>query len=125
MMQRRQLPPPAADQPDLMEYTADDLAAIGGRVFTIQQRFERFNRAHPEVQEHLVRLCRRWRLAGRGTWSIKGAFEVLRWDRHLAGLEDEIEVYRLNNSYTARYARLLMREHPELDGLFELRDLRS
>lgn len=94
-------------------------------VFGIQLRFEDFHRRHPEVYAELLRLCRQWRLTGHTAWSIKGAFEVLRWQRHIAGLADDHEAYRLNNNYTARYARLLVREHPELEGLFELRELRS
>lgn len=125
MMQRQQDTPPETDQISLENATVIDLADAAEHAFSIQERFERFNRSHPEVYDDLLRLCKRWRLAGRGSWSIKGAFEVLRWERHISGLEDDFEVYRLNNNYTARYAHKLMRENRELEGLFELRDLRS
>jgi len=46
---------------------------------------------------------------------------VLRFQRRLAGLPDDDEIYRLNNNYTALYARLLMDNEPELAGLFEIR----
>lgn len=123
MMQRRQDSPPEADELSLDNATVIDLADAAERAFSIQERFERFNRSHPEVYERLLKLCHRWRLAGRGAWSIKGAFEVLRWENHIAGLEDDVEVYKLNNSYSSRYARMIMREHPEFNGLFELREL--
>lgn len=91
----------------------------------IDAAFWRFHGQHPEVAEHLLRLCRQWVGAGKGRWSIKGAFEVLRWERKIAGLPDPTEDWKLNNNYHSRYARLLMREHPELDGLFELRELKT
>jgi len=92
---------------------------------TWQERFERFHNAHPNVYEELVRLCRIWRSRGRDLWSITGAYEVLRWERHLLGLPDQHEEYKLNNNYCAYYARLIMRQEPDLVGIFNLRELRS
>lgn len=92
---------------------------------TIEARFARFHRAHPEVYAHLVRLCRQWREAGGGRWSSDAALAVLRWERHLAGIHDEHEEYRLNNDYTSRYARLIMDSEPDLAGIFEVREIRS
>lgn len=114
-----------ADQLSFAEADVYDLQHAAERVFTIQARFERFHRDHPEVYAELLDLCRAWKAAGNTAWSIKGAFEVLRWKRHTAGLADPGEAYRLNNNYTARYARLIVREHPEFAALFELRELTS
>ena len=91
--------------------------------FGIQERFEAFHKRHPEVYEQLLDLCIQWRRAGRSAWSIKGAWEVLRWQRHV--FRDPGSTFLINNDYTSRYARLLVREHPELEGLFEMRELRS
>lgn len=92
---------------------------------TPQERFERFNSNHPEVYGQLKTLCRRWRRGSERPWSIKGAFEVLRWERQIAGLPAEDEDWKLNNNYHSRYARLLMEQESDLDGIFELRELRS
>ncbi len=35
------------------------------------------------------------------------------------------EDFKINDHYLSRYARKLMEEHPELDGLFELRELKA
>jgi hypothetical protein len=75
------------------------------------------------VYRELVVLCRQWRRRNARPWSIKGAFEVLRWQRHIAGLPAENEAFKLNNNYHSRYARLLMETCPDLDGLFEMRAL--
>lgn len=89
---------------------------------TIRERFEQFHTAHPEVYRALVRLAREWVSVGRRRLGIATLFERLRWEWHMTGLTDE-DGYKLNNTYRALYARLLMAEHPELDGLFETRRL--
>lgn len=45
--------------------------------------------------------------------------------RHMRGLPDPDEQWKLNNNFTSRYARLLLENEPELEGLFEIRSLRS
>lgn len=88
---------------------------------TLDERFWQFHAAHPEVYGELVTLCRQWRRRNARPWSIKGAFEVLRWQRQIAGLPASDEAFKLNNNYHSRYARLLMDTCPDLAGLFEVR----
>jgi hypothetical protein len=90
---------------------------------TIEARFAAFHEAHPEVYAELAAACRNVMAAGRTHWSIDGAFEVVRYFRYIR--PDEAEAFRLNNSFRARYARLLMEREPDLAGLFEMRELRS
>ena len=89
----------------------------------LDARFREFHAKHPEVYEELTRLCFRWVSGSSSQWSIKGAFEVLRWERKIAGLPDPEEAWKLNNNYHSRYARLLMESEPAFAGLFELRRL--
>lgn len=35
------------------------------------------------------------------------------------------EAWKVNNNWRSRLARLAMREHPDLEGFFEIRELRS
>jgi len=91
----------------------------------IQARFVRFHSAHPEVYAGLVELAREGVAAGRSKLGMKMLFEVLRWNRTLAGLPAEGEEFKLSNDFTSRYARLVMENEPDLDGLFDLRELRS
>lgn len=88
---------------------------------SIEARFRRFHSKHPEVYLELRDVCRTWRRNGGQHWSVDAAYHVLRFQRRLAGLPDDDEIYRLNNNYTALYARLLMDNEPELAGLFEIR----
>lgn len=89
---------------------------------TIRAKFEAFDRDHPEVYRALVRLAREWVSVGHAKLGIKTLFERLRWEWQVAGLSDR-DGYKLNNNYTAHYARKIMSENPDLDGLFETRTL--
>lgn len=85
----------------------------------IQESFLEFHTAHPGVFDEIVRLTRQARDAGQTRTSMKRIFEVLRWSRHVAGgREDE---FKLNNNFTAHYARLVGIQHPDLADMFELR----
>ncbi len=93
---------------------------------TIDSRFEAFHARHPEVYDELVDLAyQARRVAGRRRIGIGMLFEVLRWEWTLAGLPDDAEEFKLNNNYRSRYARLIMANNPDLDGLFELRELKT
>ena len=91
----------------------------------IQARFERFHAKHPDVYDELLRVCRVWKRHSSLRWSVDAAYQIIRWERVIAGLSDPHEAYKLNDHYRSRYSRLLMRENPELEGLFKLRELRS
>ena len=51
---------------------------------------------------------------------MKMLFEVVRWNRLLRTGD---RGFKLNNNFTAYYARLLMEREPELRGMFETRKL--
>ena len=85
----------------------------------ISERFEQFHADNPRVYATLLRLAHEWvDVFGHRKVGMKALFEVARWQISLATSDPD---FKLNNNYTAYYARLLMREHPALDGLFDLR----
>ena len=86
----------------------------------IEREFKDFHAEHPEVYIGLVRLARTWQLNGSAKLGIATLFEVLRWNSHLN--TDKDGGYKLNNNYRALYARLIMKQEPDLQGLFELRE---
>lgn len=89
---------------------------------TLEEKFEEFDRQHPEVYRALVRLAREWVSVGGSKLGIATLFERLRWEWHVAGLRDS-DGYKLNNSYRALYARKIMALEPDLVDLFETRVL--
>ena len=89
---------------------------------TIEDRFWQFHASNPEIYAELVRLCREARAAGRRKIGIRMLWERLRWTLYIERGSDE---YKLNDHMTSRYARLIQQQEPELDGIFETRELRA
>ena len=88
---------------------------------SVTERALRFDESNPQVFGALRDLAldakRRSHPCG-----IATLFEVLRWQHAIDTCGDE---FKLNNSYRAYYARVLMEREPEIDGFFEVRRCRS
>lgn len=86
----------------------------------ITTQFEKFHKENPHVYTELLALSRQAHDRGRRKIGIGMLFEVLRWNRLITTTDTK---FKLNNNYRSRYARLLMDINPELEGLFEVREL--
>jgi hypothetical protein len=89
---------------------------------TIQERFESFHQQNPWVLVALERLARQWLDNGHSRVGAKMLTERLRWEY---GVRTRGDAFRLNNSYTSRFVRLMIQRHPEWAKAFETRTLRS
>ena len=113
-------PVPASEQLALtiepLRYPAPDPAA------SIQDRFEAFHALNPWVYTAFVQLTDDWLARGRTRIGMKMLTELLRWEygRQTTGSE-----FKLDISFTSRYARLLIDEHPHFAPAFETRVLRA
>jgi len=86
---------------------------------SIQERFEAFHEAHPEIYSLLVYLSRDVAKRGYSRYSMKAVFERARWHQII---EKGNREFTLNNDFTATYARLIMSQEPDLEGFFETRE---
>lgn len=86
----------------------------------IEEAFNQFHKQHPAVYRELVKHAREWRSYGHARLGIDVLFCKLRWEWHVRGVEDT-DGYKLNNNYRALYARKIMAENADLEGLFEIR----
>jgi hypothetical protein len=81
-------------------------------------KFEKFHTDNP----HIYLLFRHFALeaikAGRNILSANMIAERIRWETTVTTKGDG---YKINNNYRAYYARMFMREHPDLDGCFRVR----
>ena len=100
---------------DLLPMTAPDVEANA----TPAERAEAFHKANPKVYYELRRLAMQLVRVGHRKFGIAMIFEQLRWQWYER--TQDIEGFKLNNSYRAFYARLLMESEPELAGVFETR----
>lgn len=89
---------------------------------SIRSRFEAFDKLNPHVFEALKAICLGAKAKGLKRWSIKAAWEDVRWYN---ALKPNGKTARLCNDYHSHYARKLMSEIPELTGFFETRTLRE
>lgn len=91
---------------------------------TIQDQFQQFHRQNPWVYEHLVRLTRELVRKGQRKVGMGMLFEVMRWQVMMTTADPNSE-FKLNNNYRSRYARMIMLNHPDLHGIYEIRKLQS
>jgi hypothetical protein len=84
--------------------------------------FQRFHAENPHVYVALERLAFKLRNKGVTRWGIKALWEVCRYELALS-TSAPVSTFKLNNNYTACYARLLMERNPDdLGDFFEIRD---
>jgi hypothetical protein len=92
----------------------------------IQTHFEEFDKENPWVYKELVKLLHEARdTKGYPRWSVDGAFHVLRWERAGSTVYDPNSQWKLNDHYTSRYARKILKYNPDLEGFIRTRPLRS
>lgn len=86
---------------------------------TLADRFTAFHTESPEVYRTLCTLARQWVYrTGRHRIGIATLYERARWELAMSTCDPD---FKLNNSYRAYYARLIMAQERDLAGLFELR----
>lgn len=82
--------------------------------------FLEFHASNPHVYEHLLRFTRDARRAGLTKVGLSTLLGRVRW--YLAIEVDTEDDYKLNDHHGPFYARLIAARHPDLAGMFELRD---
>ena len=87
----------------------------------INQQAEAFSAAHPEVVRLFVRFTKETIERGFAHYSCKAIFERIRWETDQADTDGR-STFKLNNNYTAWYARKFMERYPEHAGFFRTRD---
>ena len=92
----------------------------------IDKRFIRFHEENPHVYSTLVQEAVKLRGQGWKHFGLKCLYERARWLITMkTRIPDDMEPYKLNNNYTSRYARLIMKQEPDLKGFFRLRKLKE
>jgi hypothetical protein len=92
-------------------------------VSDLDLKFIDFHMANPQVYTELVSLSREAKGQGHSKFGLRMLWEVLRWKRMMSTTDPS--EYKLNDNYISRYARLIMSIEKDLDGLFEIRGLKS
>jgi hypothetical protein len=80
-----------------------------------REKFEEFHRKNPAVYEMLAKYGRELLDAGHAKLSIALMAERVRWEAAIRTTGDR---FKINNNFTAHYARRLADEFPEFRGRF-------
>ena len=87
-----------------------------------RKKFEMFQKDNEHILFKLIELCERAVFSGRTKLSMNQMFEVLRWDY---SLKTNAQDFKLNNTYTAYYTRLIRKLRPELGNLITLKESKA
>ena len=79
--------------------------------------FESYHVSNPQIYIAFKKLTFQLISSGRKHYGAKAIFEVIRFNTAIKGNDQ----YKVNNNYTAYYARLFMKDFPKHDGFFNLR----
>ncbi len=88
----------------------------------VLERFKAFHADNPHVYAAFKDYAQRMRQTGRSKYSARTIIEVIRWNYDLSTSGD---VFEINGDFVPIYVRLLIYNHPEFEGFFELRRVRS
>lgn len=91
---------------------------------SIEQAWREFDKENPQVYRVLVRLALEVYDRGIERIGIGLLWERMRWEMMMQATDPSSE-FKLNNNYRALYARKIMKEHPQLEGLFATRKRRA
>lgn len=92
---------------------------------TIRDAFDKFNARYPDVYAMFERFALEAIVSGLDVFGAKAVWERLRWETGVRAFKTDAERFHLNNNYTAYYARLFMERHPQYEGVFRTRKVRS
>ena len=91
--------------------------------FTIQEKFEKFHNKNPHVYDVLERFALEAKNKGKKKIGIDLLIQRARWEVIMN--TETFDGFKINNSFSSRYVRLLIEKNPMLEDLFELRKIRT
>lgn len=89
----------------------------------LQQQFDAFDRENPRVWQLFVEMTRRVINAGHIHYSSDAVLHAIRW--HMDVVTKSEDGFKINNNYSAHYARKFHDCYPQHDGFFRLRRTRD
>lgn len=84
--------------------------------------FQQYHNEHPEIWEQFKKTTFEAIRKGFKNYSSKSIFEVIRWHK---GGDIKSDGFKINNSYTADYARLFANTFPKHKDFFRTRKIKQ
>ena len=89
----------------------------------MREDFHAFHQQHPEVYRLFARFVAELLERGFTNYSADAVIHRVRWHTQVEARDGE--GFKINDHFVAFYARLWMREHPEHEGFFRIREQTS
>lgn len=87
-----------------------------------KKSFWDYHAQNPMIYEKLKIYAKQLKDTGRRQFGIRAIFERIRWDMYLEYNKSD---FKINNTYSPFYARLLIFDFPEFEGFFETREVKG
>jgi hypothetical protein len=85
-----------------------------------QDGFSKYDAEHPDIWKAFEEIALNLILNGCAHYGSKAIFEVIRYEWLITKGKDD--AFKVNNNFTADYARKFVRKYPEYKNFFELRE---
>lgn len=92
--------------------------------YTIKEAFDAYDKQNPHVYEAMRDRALAAINAGKRKISFKLILNVIRWDYYM-GTHDATCSFKINDAYSAHYARKFVEDYPRYEEHIEFRALRS
>jgi len=93
------------------------MAKQGDLFSKFTEQFEDYHLKNPQIYVEFKRKAFQAINKGKKHYSAKAIFEVIRWETSVEGDGE----YKVNNNFTAYFARLFEKEYPKHKGFFRMK----
>lgn len=88
----------------------------------LDQKFFAYHEKNPHILPLFLKFAKQAKSVGFSHYSIRAIVNRVRW--HINIETKDVDGFKMNNNYSSRYARLLVKENPEFEGFFRNRQLK-
>ena len=88
----------------------------------LKRKWWEWHKENPHVWDLFEKYTKQVIDAGYDNYSVNAIFERIRWH---TDIETKGDAFKINNNHRAYYARYFHVMHPEHDGFFRVRELKS
>ncbi len=103
-----------------MDETVDQTELFTQKETKLQLAFDKFHAENPHVYEWLLEKARIAKSRGKKHYSMRFLLGFFRWHTEM---ETNDPMFKINDHHSPYYSRLIMAEHPEFEGFFQMRSL--
>jgi hypothetical protein len=87
----------------------------------MRETFEQYQQRNPKIYKEFIHYTHEMIQAGQIKVGAKSVFERIRWESKIKRNDQ----YKVNNNFTADYARKFEQDFPHFSGIFEKRFCKS